>query len=355
MFCFANNLVQSDMERVARQVKSLGFLKGKTVLITGATGLLATYCTFFLHYLNVTAGYGIKIIALVRNREKALARFSGFENDPDFSILVQDITQPLCLPQACDYILHMAGSASAYAITHDPVGIVMANVLGTKNVLDYASRVPGCRVFFSSTREVYGKMPGNVTCIQEEMNGVLEQMQARSCYPESKKMAENLLAVYHKQYGCDFVNARIAHAYGPGMAFEKDGRVMADLLNDGLSGRDITLNSNGLMYRSFCYVSDCIAAVFLVLLNGTSGETYNIANETEEISIRELALLIADSVPEKHLKVTYREATEEEKQGYLKIERVRLATGKVEQLGWRPLVSLKEGIRQTLDVGKSKQ
>lgn len=124
-------------------------------------------------------------------------------------------------------------------------------------------------------------------------------MDSRSCYPESKRAAETLCKSYYLQYGVDFNTVRIAHTYGPGMKLENDGRVMADLLACTIQGRNIILKSKGEALRAFCYINDTIRGLFLVMQKGDPAEAYNLANETEEINIRQLAELLLTSVPEK--------------------------------------------------------
>ena len=348
MFRYQNDIVLADMKHLYDSIPRLEELKGKRVFVTGATGMLATYCCYFLHYLNEVHGFGIEITALVRNEEKARRKFEGPCGSEHFKLLLQDIMQPIHAKESFDYILHMSGSASAYAITHEPESIIISNVLGMKNVLDFAVKSTGTRVLFTSTREVYGKLDEQITSISEDMMGVLDISSSRSCYPESKRMAENLLAVYREKYKLDFVNVRIAHSYGPGMALKNDGRVMADLISNAAEGQDIVLKSDGMMKRAFCYLSDAISAIFTVLLLGGAGETYNIANETEEITIRDLASLVASCSSHAGLKVTYKEISEEERKGYLNIPRVKLDTHKLEQLGWKPTVRLEDGVKKTL-------
>lgn len=350
MICYKNPVVQADMRLIDCVAGSCEKLSGKRVFITGATGMLATYCVYYLLFLNDTYHLNLTVTGLVRSREKAERRFFDLLQRSDFSILEQDVIIPFQQEKSYDYIIHMAGSASAYAIVHDPIGIIRANVLGTINVMELARRNPGCRVLFSSTREVYGALPAHISEAQEEMVGVLDQTNMRACYPESKKMAENILAIYHGKYGVDTVVARIAHSYGPGMAYEYDGRVMPDLLHHAIQGKNVVLKSNGLMKRAFCYIADAVSAMFLILLRGTTGSYFNIANESEEITIRDLAQLICSIVDPYHLKVIYEEGSEADKQGYLQVKRVRLSTRKIEQLGWIPKVGLEEGIRRT--VGK---
>ena len=348
-----NTTVISDLKSLYDTNSCWSMLKEKNILITGATGMLATYCCYFLSFLNDTYNFGIKITALVRNEEKAKKKFQDIYEKDYFTLLVQDIKDPLSIDTHFDYILHMSGSASAYAITHEPENIIISNVLGTKNVLDLAVKCKNTRVLFTSTREVYGRLDDGIASISENMMGVLDVSSSRSCYPESKRMAENLLAVYKEKYHIDYVNVRLAHAYGPGMALKNDGRVMADLISDAANGKDIILKSDGIMKRAFCYISDAISAIFTILLIGKSGESYNISNEKEEISIKDLAFLIA-SLSNQNLKVTFKKITPKEQKGYLSIERVKLNTDKLEHLGWKPLVGLEEGIKRTLQSLKAR-
>ena len=348
-----NATVISDLKNIYDMNSYCHILKEKSVLITGATGMLATYCCYYLSFLNDAYDFQIKITALVRNEKKAKEKFQDIYEKEYFTLVIQDVMEPLNFDTNFDYILHMSGSASAYAKTHEPENIIMSNVLGTKNVLDLAAKCKNVRVLFTSTREVYGKLDDSITSISENMMGVLDTSLSRSCYPESKRMAENLLAVYREKYHIDYVNVRLAHAYGPGMAFQNDGRVMPDLISYAVDGKDIVLKSDGMMKRAFCYISDAISALFTILLLGENGESYNVSNEKEEISVKDLALLIA-SLSNKNLKVTFKEITEEERKGYLSIERVKLNTDKVENLGWKPLIGLEEGIKRTLQSLKTR-
>lgn len=338
MFSYDNPVVRSDMERLS----TLDFeaFRGKRVLITGLNGMLATYVAFALLYQN-ERGLGCRVTGLVRSREKAERRFGALLERPDFSLLEQDVTFPLP-EEPFDYIFHLASSASAKAMVSAPVDIIMANVLGTKNVLELARRQPDCRVFLASTREVYGKAEGDT--LYEETQGTLDVLSPRSCYPESKRLAENLCAVYHQQYGVKVCIARMAHAYGPGMQLQGDGRIMADVLGSVAERRDVVLKSDGSAKRAFCYLTDAVSAMFTALTHTDGLAVYNIANESEEVSIRTLAELAAG---ERGLRVICGAAPTDGR-AYLTIPRVCLSTEKLEALGWKPQVSLQEGIDRTL-------
>ncbi len=350
MSLYQNKIVQNDLEEIVQKVKPRETLKDTKILITGATGMLATYLTYTLMYLNEKQNYNIKVYALVRKEEKAKQKFEEFLENPNFQLVIQDVTEEIKWSEPLDYIFHVAGSASPYCIVNDPVGIIKANTIGTIQVMELAKKCNVKKVLYTSTREVYGKMDENILEITEEMVGKLDQMDARACYPESKRMGENICKSYNLQYGIPFNNVRIAHSYGPGMTIAKDGRVMSDFINCVVNNQDIALNSDGTAKRAFCYINDCIIALFMVLLKGTSGESYNIANETEEIPIKDVANLLTQLFPKKNLKVTYLDVPMENRVGYSKIERVKLSTQKLETLGWRPSVTLKEGLKRTVQT-----
>ncbi len=340
------DVVLQDMEElVNREFVPFEKLRNKAVLITGATGMLAYYFTLTLMHLNLTRDYNTKVIALVRNKEKAQAKFAGFMENPLFEILAQDVCDPIAYDGAVDYIFHAAGACSPYFIKHNPTGIIAANTQGTVNVLEFARKKNVTNIIYPSTREIYGKVEG-VEFIKETDMGVFDPLDARSCYPESKRIAETILKSYLVQHGVPFTVLRIAHSYGPGMIIDSDGRVMSDFISDAVNSRNIVLKSEGLALRAFCYVTDAVAAIFLAMLNGECGGVYNLANETEPTPIRDVAQMLADLFPERNIKVIFDIA--ENTGAYCNYARVGLDTAKLEALGWNPEVKLIDGLRRTV-------
>ena len=139
--------------------------------------------------------------------------------------------------------------------------------------------------------------------------------------------------------------ARIAHTYGPGMQIENDGRIMADLIGNAVRGEDIVLKSKGEALRAFCYLSDAISGILTIMMSGEPGEAYNLSNETEEISILQLAeLMVKLSEGKSQLKFDIPPTNT----GYCNYQRVALDSRKINVIGFRPQVPLKEGIRRTI-------
>lgn len=346
---FDHVIIQQDMEKIASaEYLDYEILKGKTVLVTGASGMLACYIVYFLMYLNREKSYNITVKALVRNEKKAWDKFGEFRCDKSFQLMVQDVCEPIFCEDKVDYIFHLAGNASPQFILNDPVGIIRANTIGTLNVMELAKRAETKRVFYASTREVYGKINQDTEFVNETLFGELDCLERRACYPESKRIAESILQSYYYQYGMEFVIGRIAHSYGPGMSIENDGRVMADFISDVVHDRNIILKSKGEAVRAFCYITDAVSAIFAVMLKGENGEAYNIANETEPITIRKTAQDLLNLFPEKKLKLIF-EIPETMSAGYSKMGRTALDTSKLEKLGWKPCMSLIDGMKRTVE------
>ena len=342
-----NEIIKQDMDYLCDRFPYQEEIKDKTILVTGATGLIAKNFTMFLLSLNKKYNLNIKVLALVRNMEKAHEAFKDFECD-DLVYLNQDICDPIKYDGNVDYIFHAAGSCSAEAIRKNPVGIIKANTLGTINVLDFAREHNVSKVVFPSTREIYGKVEG-IENISENDMGVLDPLNARNCYPESKRLAEALLKSYSEQYGINFNILRIAHTYGPGMEIRNDGRVMADFIGSIVDNKDILLNSDGTAIRAFCYVTDAVEGIMHVMMKGEPREAYNLANETEPYMIRDVAQMLVDLYPERGLKVAFANQDDETKKGYLGYKIVKLDTSKLESLGWEPQIKLKKGMKHTVD------
>lgn len=340
---YNNEIIQSDLAYI---VKDINFkkLKNKTVLITGASGMLASYYLCSLIYLNDNFNYNIEIFALVRDKEHLLKKI-GIENREDIKIVEQDVCDNINIDEKIDYIIHMASSSNPKSITENPVGIIKANVIGTLNILELAKK-NNAEVIFTSTREIYGDMK-DVEIIKEDDMGILNNIQLRSCYPESKRMAENLIVSYSYQYNIRYKIARIAHSYGPGMIVKNDGRIMSDLLSNVLDKKDIILKSDGKAKRAFCYVADAIKGLLIITVSNNKNEVYNLANETEEIEIKELAENLTKWYSEYNIKLEYR--IENNSNKYVNFKRTKLSTGKLEKLGWKPEINLRDGITRTIN------
>lgn len=341
---YYNNIIQEDLSNIVSNIKNLERLKNKTILITGATGMIASYFMYTLMYLNDKYNFNIKILPLVRNSNK-LEEMTECSKRNDIYPIVQDVCDNINISEKIDYIAHMASSANPTNIVNNPVGIISANVLGTLNVLSLAKDKKS-EILFTSTREIYGKMPENVYDIKETDMGSLNPTELRSCYPESKRMAENLIVSYCHQHGVDYDIARIAHSYGPGMIINNDGRIMSDLIGNVVNGENIVLKSKGDALRAFCYITDCVTGLFTIMLSNNKNEVYNLSNETEEISIRDLAYLLSN-ISNLKSKVVF--DIQENNNQYVNFKRVKLNNEKLYELGWHPNVKLNDGLKKTID------
>ena len=343
MISYYNKVVQDDLALIIQSELGWNQFHNKTVLITGATGMLAEYIVFVFFYLREHYNIKVTILALCRNRQRAESVFLPFLEKEYFSLICQDVCEPISYSGDIEFIFHLAGNASPYFINHDPVGIMKTNLIGTINLLELAKKKKA-KVFFASTREVYGKNE-DMMSLDEDAFGSINPMENRSCYPESKRAAESLLRSYFIEYGVEVYIARIAHTYGPGIKVENDGRIMSDLIGNVVRGENIILKSSGDALRSFCYITDAITGIFNIILKGEAGEVYNLSNETEEISIKDLAALLASLSMGKSNVVFL---INSDNSGYCNYKRVGLSTEKLENLGWMPLVTLHKGLSKTL-------
>ncbi len=335
-------MIDNELEVIKQQLgNDLEKLKESTVLVTGALGMLASYTIDFFLFLNRNYDYNINMILLARSSERLKERFPSDLYKAEF--IVGDISNKLDYNGNIDYILHLAGNSSPFHIKNNPIDIIKANVVGSLNIVDVAKENNVKKVIFSSTREVYGEVDTGTKFITEDNFGTFNPLDARSCYPESKRMAENVFKSASIQYGVDFCVVRIAHSYGPGMILS-DGRVMADFVGNAVNGEDIELLSDGEAVRSFCYVADAVLGMLFVLLYGKSEEAYNIANESEEIKIYELAKKIAKIAD--GIKVT--RVLPKDASVYCAYARVGLSTEKLQKLGWKLHFDLDYGLDKTL-------
>ena len=344
-----NRVILLDMQGLLEHSLNWDVLRGKTVLITGAAGMLPSYMALALCYLNThTEGEPVRILAAARNEEKLRRIFEGFYQYPWFRFLCADLAQGINCAEHVDYIIHGASNASSQQFTTDPSGTFLPNVIGTHALLELGRNHNVSGFLFLSSGEVYGKTQDAL--ITEGTSGAVDPLLIRNCYAEGKRAGEMLCSIWHHQYGVPTKVARISHTFGPTMDFQRDGRVFAEFIRNILNNEDIVMKSDGSAVRPFCYLSDTTAALFYILLRGAPGEAYNVCNHNGYLSVLELAELLVSLYPEKGLKVVRQarkpdDAYVESKAGS---EMRKTDNRKLSALGWEPKITVEEGLRRTV-------
>jgi nucleoside-diphosphate-sugar epimerase len=289
----------------------------------------------------------IKVIGLVRNKDKAIARFSHHLGRSDFQLIVQDVCQVIHIEEKIDYIVHAASQASPKYYGKDPVGTLAANVIGTSNLLELAKTQKLTGFMYFSSSEVYGQVDDSRIPTQESDYGYVDPTNIRSCYAESKRMGETICVSWFHQYGIPTKIVRPFHTYGPGMSLD-DGRVYADFVADIIHGQDIIINSDGTATRAFCYLADAVQGFFTVMLKGENGQSYNVGNPEEEVSILDLANQLVNLFPKNELTVIKKNVKTQE---YIRSKVFRNSPNidKIKALGWQPITSIEVGFRRTIE------
>lgn len=217
-----------------------------------------------------------------------------------------------------------------------------ANLMGVCHLMDYGLQHDLRRFLYVSTGEVYGEGDGRV--FTEDYSGYVNSMSPRSCYPSSKRAAETLCVAYAEEYGVDAVVARLSHVYGPHFT-ESDNRVYAQFIRNVLRNEDIVMKSTGEQFRSWCYVADAVKGLLYVLLKGQKGDAYNVADASSNISIRQLATMVADIGGRK---VVIDVPEQAERKGYNPVTKSVFSTEKLESLGWKLEGTMREKMEVTL-------
>jgi UDP-glucuronate decarboxylase len=343
-----NKIVSEDVANILSASLPWHQLNKKIILVTGGAGFLASYIVETLLALPTIGIQPRKVVCLARNLEKARSRFSHHISNPDLEFLQGDVCDVTGIDGEVDVIIHAASLASPKYYSIDPVGVINANVIGTRNMLNIAKEKQSSHFLFLSSGEIYGQFDSSHQSTKETDMGYLDCMQVRACYAESKRLGENMCVAYHHQFGLNTVIVRPFHTYGPGMDIT-DGRVFSDFVADILNKRDIVLKSDGSSCRPFCYVSDATVGFLMALFNGSAAQAYNVGNPLQELSIKDLATTLVDEFTEVGIKVVF--SVRDKSDNYL-VSPVLKNTpdiNKISMLGWAPLIDVRAGFRRTVE------
>lgn len=348
---FNSNLYLQDLKQINECNLPWDKLNNKTVLITGATGLIGSVLVDAFIYRNEYLNGGIKLLLLGRSEKSILEKFKNYVDKEYFNYIVQDIESPISTDESIEYIIHAASKGDPKSFAENPIGIMNANYIGTYQVLELARKQKVQKVLFISTGEIYGivkKEVGSIDGLKECDYGFMDVLNARSCYASSKRAGETLCAAYYQQHKVDFNVARPCHTYGASMQ-DNDSRVICEFFRKALSKEDIIMKSAGTQIRSYCYVADTIKGLLYILLLGAAGEAYNIANKNSTITIRELAEKVSQY---SQSSVIYENPSDIELRGFSNIQHAILDATKLEELGWSACYNMDDGITRTLEISR---
>lgn len=344
-----NEIYQDDLRNALNSTVNVKELYHKRILITGATGLIGSFAADMLLYANRKESAGIEIYLLARDEKRLSERFASSLDEKRLHFVIQDVVELLKLDAAVDYIIHAAGDGFPAAFREHPVETMTPALLGTYQLLQYARKNVLQKFLYLSSGEVYGKSLYAEHAFTEQECGYLDSMSVRSCYPMAKRCAETLCVSFGEQYQIPAVVARPSHTYGACTSIH-DNRATVQFMDEAAAGKNIVLHSAGKQLRSYTYVADCVSGIFTVLLNGVSGEAYNIANADSRVTIAEFAHILSKKAG---IDCIMKSPDADEKKEHTPIEYAVLDSTKLERLGWLGQYDVDKGIWNMMNIKRT--
>jgi UDP-glucuronate decarboxylase len=300
-----NRILDEDIAVLAKIFGTPEYKKqfeGKTFLITGAGGFLGKYMVLLLKHMNEKVlKKPLKAILL---DNYVTGYDSNIASDNNITFVKHNVINPFKTDAHIDYLIHAAGIASPVYYTRFPIETMDVGTLGTRNMLELAKEKNVKSFLFTSSSEVYGDPDSRFVPTPETYYGNVSILGPRACYDESKRFGETMCITFHRTYDIPTKIVRPFNVYGPGIRPD-DYRVLPNFIEHALRKEPLPVHGDGKNTRSYCYVNDAIEMIFKILFSNANGESFNIGNPSQEISVHELAKVVASLMSHKvEIKVT---------------------------------------------------
>ncbi|BDZ77041.1 NAD-dependent epimerase/dehydratase family protein [Claveliimonas bilis] len=342
-----HSILEEDLELIIKSDIAWENYRNKTILITGATGLIGSLLVkTFVRFNRISQG-NVLIIAVVRNGEKA-KRILGEElKEAEVKVYVGDITEDIYIEEDIDYIFHTASVTASKIMVENPVETIEVSYQGTNNILKLARQKSVKGMVYVSSMEAYGISNPELEFVEEKDLGYIDLANVRSSYSEGKRICECLCTAYMSEYQVPVTIARLAQTFGAGI-LETDNRVYAQFAKSVIDEKDIILHTDGLSEGNYCYTRDVIRGLLILGYLGESGQAYNVVNSESHMQIREMAQLVAEKVSDGKIKVIYDIPDNPLKYGYAPPVKMHLSSRKINALGWKAEVGLEEAYKRMI-------
>ena len=329
------NRSEVDIQSIVEKESLFVNLLDSRILVTGATGLIGSMLIKTLVEANNKYRLRIHIIGQIRNPEKAKSVLGD---------VLDCIELTSSYDTEADYIIHTVSPTTSKFFIEHPVETIKSSVMSTISILDAAKKYNAAVVYLSSM-EQYGIPYVAKQHMSEEMVGVIDHLNIRSSYSESKRLCECLCVSYSSEFGVNVKIARLAQTIGAGAPLS-DNRMPMQFARAVVEEKDIVLHTEGKSISNFVYLTDAISGILTILAKGRLGNAYNVCNDRETRSVRDIAELVCHDVADDKIRVI---VEKKENMGYAPDVELYLDSGKLRALGWKAEVGMADAYKRLVE------